>query len=121
MTHFQMHGWVRVPGAFSAEEAAAMREVLWRALARVGIRRDDTSTWTNERPEHLQHLKSDPAFRAVGSECTVRAIDEALEGQAWARPKDWGAFFLLFPTRREWSVPSEGWHLDGNYLGRLSP
>ena len=74
-----------------------MREVLWRALARVGIRRDDPSTWTKERPEHLQHLKSDPAFRAVGSQCTVQAIDEALEGQAWTQPKDWGAFFLVFP------------------------
>jgi hypothetical protein len=121
MTHFQTYGWVRVPGAFSTDEATAMREVLWRALAQVGIRRDDPSTWTKERPDHLQHLKSDPAFRAVGSERTTAAIGEALEGQAWSKPKDWGAFFLVFPTQREWSVPTGGWHLDGNYTGRLSP
>jgi hypothetical protein len=39
--HFCLHGWMRV-----------------RALAKVGIRRSDPSTWTKERPEHLQHLKT---------------------------------------------------------------
>jgi len=29
--HFRTHGWMRVPGAFSAGEAAAMREAVWRA------------------------------------------------------------------------------------------
>jgi hypothetical protein len=33
MDHFQTHGWVRIPGAFSADEAAAMRDVVWHALA----------------------------------------------------------------------------------------
>ena len=46
-------------------KAAAMRDVVWRALAAVGIHRDDPTTWRKERPDHLQHLKSDPVFRAV--------------------------------------------------------
>jgi hypothetical protein len=33
MDHFQTHGWVRIEGAFSAQEATAMRDVVWRALA----------------------------------------------------------------------------------------
>ncbi|HEY7338509.1 MAG TPA: hypothetical protein VH639_26720 [Bryobacteraceae bacterium] len=32
-----------------------------------------------------------------------------------------GRLFLQFPTGREWDVPSTGWHLDGNYAGRLAP
>jgi hypothetical protein len=36
-------------------------------------------------------------------------------------PKDWGAFFLHFPTGGEWNVPSTGWHMDGDYTGQLSP
>jgi hypothetical protein len=108
-------------GAFSSEEAAAMRDVVWRALAAVGIRRDDPSTWRKERPDHLQHLKSDPVFRAVGSNLTVAAIDEVLAGQPWRRPLDWGAFFLVFPTARPWNVPADGWHIDAGYTGRLSP
>ena len=91
MEQFETHGWVRISGAFSRDEAAAMRDVVWRALDAVGIRRDDPSTWQKERPDHLQHLKSDPAFRAVGSDRTRAAIDEVLHGQPWRRPFDWGA------------------------------
>jgi ectoine hydroxylase-related dioxygenase (phytanoyl-CoA dioxygenase family) len=58
---------MRVRAAFTADEAAAMRAVVWRALSPAGINECDPATWTKERPEHLQHVKSDPAFRAVGS------------------------------------------------------
>jgi hypothetical protein len=98
-----------------------MCDVIWAALARAGIHRNDPSTWTTGRPEHLQHLKSDPVFQRIGSAPTIGAIDEVLEGQPWQRPRDWGAFFLQFPAGREWDVPSTGWHLDGDYMGRLSP
>lgn len=66
-------------------------------------------------------MKADPAFRAVGSERTLAAIDAVLGGQSWARPADWGAFFILFPTRRPWDVPADGWHLDADYAGPLTP
>ncbi len=121
LEHFRTYGWVRIPSAFSAADAAAMCNVIWAALAKAGIHRDDPSTWTTARPEHLQHLKSDPVFQAIGTERTLAAIEEVTEGQPWERPRDWGAFFLQFPTGRECDVPSAGWHLDGNYLGRLSP
>ena len=119
--HFRVHGWMRVRAAFSVDEAAAMRAAAWRALAKVGIRRSDPSTWTRERPEHLQHVKDDPAFRAVGSARLLEAIDAALEGQAYEKPKNWGALFLAFPSNQAWNVPSRGWHVDANYLSALSP
>ncbi|MGC2332679.1 MAG: phytanoyl-CoA dioxygenase family protein [Candidatus Acidiferrales bacterium] len=121
LEHFRTYGWVRIRAAFSAEDAAAMCDVIWSALAGVGIRRNDASTWTKARPERLQHLKRDPVFRAIGSAHTIRAIDQVLEGQPWQKPSDWGAFFLQFPTGSEWDVPSTGWHLDGDYTGRLLP
>jgi hypothetical protein len=98
-----------------------MRDVVWQALAATGTMRDDPTTWQVERPCHLQHLKSDPAFRAVGSERTLTAIEEVLGGQPWRRPSDWGAFFIVFPTGRPWNVPSDGWHIDADYLGPLEP
>jgi ectoine hydroxylase-related dioxygenase (phytanoyl-CoA dioxygenase family) len=119
--HFVEHGWMRVRAAFSADEAAAMRAAVWRALADVGIRRDDRTTWKNERPEHLQHLKDDPAFQAVGSARLLETISATLEGRAYAGPKHWGACFLAFPSRDGWNVPSRGWHIDANYLSALSP
>jgi hypothetical protein len=121
LEHFRTHGWVRVRAAFSAEDAAAMCDVIWAGLAEAGIHRNDSSSWTKARPEHLQHLKSDPAFRAIGSARTISAINEVLEGPSWQAPKDWGAFFLQFPTGSEWDVPTTGWHVDGNYAGQLIP
>ena len=118
---FAMHGWVRVPGAFSPSEAAAMRDVVWRTLEETGIMRDDPATWRVERPAHLQHLKSDPAFRAVGSARTIESIDRLLEGRQWRIPADWGAFFVVFPSARLWTGPLDGWHLDADYTGPLSP
>jgi hypothetical protein len=90
LEHFRTYGWVRIPSAFSAEDAAAMCDVIWAALAEVRIHRNDPSTWMAARPEHLQRLKADPAFHAIGSARTLQAIDEALEGQAWQKPRDWG-------------------------------
>jgi len=52
---------------------------------------------------------------------TIGAIKQVLENQPLSIPKDWGAFFLHFPTGGAWDVPSTGWHMDGNYAGRLSP
>ena len=119
--HFRVHGWMRVRAAFSVGEAAAMREAAWRALAKVGIQQSDRSTWTKERPEHLQDVKDDPAFRAVGSARLLKAIDAALEGHTYETPKNWGALFLAFPSHDAWNVPSRGWHADANYLSALSP
>ena len=49
--HFRTHGWIRLDGAFSAGEAAAMRNVVWAALEATGIKRDDPATWRTERPD----------------------------------------------------------------------
>src|SRR5262245_43776905 len=119
--HFRVHGWMRVRAAFSVDEAAAMRTAVWCALADVGIRQADQSTWTKERPDHLQRVKDDPAFRAVGSARLLQAIDAALDGHAYERPKNWGACFLAFPSKQPWNVPSGGWHADANYVSAVSP
>jgi hypothetical protein len=119
--HFHDHGWMRVPRAFDGDAAANMREAIWRALADLGFRPDEPSTWTTERPAHLQHLKVDPAFRAVGSEILLAAIAEVFEGRPYDAPKDWGAFFLAFPSDAKWGVPTSGWHIDANYTGALWP
>jgi hypothetical protein len=121
LEHFADRGYVRVRAAFDDAAAAAMRDVVWDALAAVGVDRDDPSTWTDESPSHLQSLKKAGAFRAVGSARTLGAIDDVLGAGAWNRPRDWGAFFVLFPTRREWSVPHRTWHLDAPYDDPLTP
>jgi ectoine hydroxylase-related dioxygenase (phytanoyl-CoA dioxygenase family) len=69
----------------------------------------------------LQHLKTEPEFAAVGTGRTVAAISTVLGDQEWHAPRDWGAFFIVFPAPGLWSVPWDGWHLDADYAGQLSP
>src|SRR6185503_11739794 len=62
LEHFRAFGWVRVRDAFDANDAATMCDVVWNALAKDGSHRNEPSTWTSTRPEHLQHLKKIPPF-----------------------------------------------------------
>lgn len=98
-----------------------MRDVVWDALARDGIMRDDPKTWINEAPSHLQSLKGVDVFKEIGTDRTLGVIDDIIGAGRWKPPSDWGAYFLLFPTRRPWSVPWKAWHLDHAYTSPVSP
>jgi Phytanoyl-CoA dioxygenase (PhyH) len=119
---FLEDGYVRVPHAFTAEEAAAMRDAVWCELARrYGIDRDDRSTWRVEVPHHLQALKKYPAFAAIESDVTGAALDDVL-GPGWIRPKNWGALFLTFPVPGAVPDVSLGsWHIDAPYDTSVAP
>ena len=59
----------------------------------------------------------------MGSERTQGAISEILGGDDWPRPKDWGAYFLVFPDRadRPWHVPWASWHVDHDWTVPVVP
>jgi hypothetical protein len=121
LEHFRARGFMRVPGAFSRQEAEAMRGAVWRVLERSNIREDDPSTWSTERPTHLQELKDDPAFGAAWGPRTRAALGQILESASWPEPRSWGGFFIAFPTTTEWNVPSSAWHADARYTSSLAP
>ena len=54
-----------------------------------------------------------PAFKAIGTDRTLDAIDDVLGAGNWNQPRDWGAYFILFPTGGPWSIAPGGWHVDG--------
>lgn len=112
---------MRLPRAFSAEAAEAMREVVWQGLAESGIERGDLATWAVERPVHLQKLRSHPAFREVASPMVLETIDALMEGRPCPPPNDWGSLFIAFPTGRPWRLPVGGWHIDAKYTSPLQP
>lgn len=120
LEHFRLHGWMRVD-AFSTEDAERMRNAVWQALEAVGIQRDRHETWTVERPAHLQHLKNDPVFNVVGSKRLLKVIDAIFAGRSYELPPNWGAFFVAFPSARQWCIPSQGWHIDAIYTSSLWP
>jgi hypothetical protein len=111
-------GWTRVGAAFSAEDASAMRDVVWTAMKTMhGVDRDDRSTWVHEAPFHLDVLKGDPVWHRVGTERLRSAITEALGTAAWQVNKGWGAQFHLFPPipPRPFDVAVGSWHCDSPY------
>jgi len=117
-------GWARVPGAFSANDASAMRDVVWKAMKTIhGIDRDDRSTWRVEAPPHLDSLKGDPVWRAVGSPALRAAIGEVLGTDSWQANKGWGAQFHLFPPvpPRPFDVAVGSWHCDSAYDLPVAP
>lgn len=112
---------MRLPRAFGEAAAATMREVVWQGLAEAGIARDNPSTWTIERPAHLQHLRGHPAFREVGNPGVLAAIAAIMQGRPCPAPKDWGSLFIAFPGERPWRIPAGGWHIDARYTSALHP
>jgi ectoine hydroxylase-related dioxygenase (phytanoyl-CoA dioxygenase family) len=110
---FDRDGILALRGAFTGEQAAAMRAVIWRELERRhGIVEGDRSTWTVERPYGMKSSKKSRVFAAIlGPE--VRAVLDDLFGSgAWIEPKHMGQVLITFPGSAPWAVPSKLWHAD---------
>lgn len=121
LAHFQEHGWVRVRKAFDDDAAQGLRDRVWRALAEKGIHKHLPASWVVERPPNLQHLRSDPICLKVGGKSLLAAINTVLGGLPYEQPSDWGSFFLAFPVKTPWHIPTDGWHIDAYYGSPLSP
>lgn len=119
---FEQQGFVRLAGAFSRADAAAMEARVWAWLERRhGIRREDPATWTVATPTGLQGMKSHAIFAAIGAAPLCAALDELVGAGRWQRPKDWGGFLVTFPSAKPWAVPSHVWHTDFAYRGPADP
>ena len=117
---FEEKGFVRVRGAFSREQAAAMEERVWAWLERRhALSRSDPATWSLCQVTGMQGLKRQAVFEAIGSEATCEALDALLGAGCWKRPHDWGGFLVNFPSGGPWSVPSRVWHTDFGFHGPL--
>ncbi len=116
---FTDRGFVRIPAAFSREDATALEARVWRWLAKKrGIVADDPGTWPAGPVFGLQELK-DLGAAVIGNETTCAAVDRVLGAGRWRRPRDWGGFLITFPTPGSWRVPHRVWHTDFDYVGAL--
>jgi hypothetical protein len=122
LADFGRDGFVRVPGAFTRDEAGAMEGLVWRHLETRDMRRDDPTTWHTGSIHHLQGLRGDPVFAPILGPTTCEAIDDVLGAGRWKRPGNAGQFLVTFPSpRATWHVPTGIWHSDASYLDPLTP
>ncbi|HXY93734.1 MAG TPA: phytanoyl-CoA dioxygenase family protein [Acidimicrobiia bacterium] len=120
---FDAHGFVRLHGVFTADEAARMRRVVWSELERrYGVVEDDRATWSVPIPTGLRSSKKHRAFAAIGTPGLFDAIDGLLGAGEWSRPDHWGQVMVTFPAvGASWRVPSKLWHVDWFYSNTPEP
>jgi hypothetical protein len=106
---FISDGFVRIDGAFSPEQAAEARAVLWRD---VGCDPDDRSTWT--RPVVRLGLYTGTLFREIANTPVLRVVFDQLVGAGrWKPCGALGTFPVRFPSDED---PGDvGWHVDASF------
>lgn len=112
---FDERGMVRLEGAISPCAVEEMAARLWDDLAhRHGAQREHRATWRTERPTAFRALQDTGAFNAMASLQVRAALDDLMGRDRWEEPPVWGQPLVCFPGReRDWTVPHQGWHLDG--------
>jgi hypothetical protein len=110
-------GFCTVCGAFTAAQAAAARQRVWRRMeVKAGILESDPSTWppNYDIEEHLDHPEVKDCFTD-----RLAAANEQLVGPGrWRRIRSWGLWPVNFSygADRAEDYPSRGWHVDGNWF-----
>jgi hypothetical protein len=115
LEEFDRTGVVKLPGAFSRDDAAAMCDVVWGELAeRHAIERADPSTWDRHPPVGLKTSKKHPAFAPIFGRALLDALAQLLGD--WVKPKHFGQVLVTMPNTDEWRVPHRLWHADFSYV-----
>ncbi len=111
---FDETGIVRLDGALSADQAAAIRDTVWRFVERrTETRLADPSTWSTRLLVSFKALKGRHVFAPFIDNSSVReALDAIFAPGGWEPPKVPGAQILLtMPGPGPWAMPN-GWHMD---------
>ncbi len=130
--HFLSKGYLVVERCFDPELARSWTD---RACQRLGVKRDDSSTWPKDIV-WMDHETTAPVRtvspRAWGALCDVAGGEERIDTRVYGLPSrghftsinsfEWSdAFIVNFRRGAEepWQPPSDrvkGWHKDGSYF-----
>jgi hypothetical protein len=111
---FITDGFVRIDRAFPREQAAAAREILWKAT---GCSPDDPATWT-EPVVRVGMLTQAPFIEAANTPRLHAAFDQLVGPGRWRRPAAMGTFAIRFPSAVD---PGDaGWHIDVSFATETS-
>ncbi len=109
ITQFINDGYVRIDSAFSAEDAARVRTLLWQ---QIDADPDDPATWT--APVVRLGIQTDTAIVATANTPKLHAAYDTLVGDGrWIAPAAVGTFPVRFPVPDD---PGDtGWHVDMSF------
>jgi hypothetical protein len=110
-------GYCTLPGAFTAEQAAAACRRVWQRMEeKAGIREDDPATWPAcyDIEEHL----TSPEVLACFTDRLAAAVTQLLGQGRWCGVRKWGLWPVNFAVGagEPYDFPSWGWHIDGNWF-----
>jgi hypothetical protein len=110
---FVRDGYVAVRGAVDAGTAAACRELIWTAMERRGVHRDEPGSWP-PLVEGMDDLAGEPFVAAYLAPALTAAYDELIGPGQWERPVDIGETVVVrFPAEDERA--NAGYHIEGSY------
>jgi hypothetical protein len=124
LDEFEARGIVRLRGVFSEDDAASMREVVWREWeADHDVVRGDPSTWKLAEPwKVVPKAKRSPVFRGVLGE-PLREFADVVLGTGWTVASGFGNLLTSFPDADTWRLPGLEalWHSDSGYQRPMTP
>jgi hypothetical protein len=116
---FVRDGYVPIRGAVDADTAAACRELIWAAMERRGVRRDDPRSW-HPLMAGMDDLTGEPLLSAYTAPALTAAYDELIGPGRWepavrsVRSRDLGKTVVVrFPAEDERA--NAGYHIEGSY------
>lgn len=112
-SRFEATGVVFLRGAFAAEQAAAMRDAVWRRAGdQAGLRPGDPASWAGSPAVNWQGLKRNPVFGPLADNQPVRdALDVIFGAGGWQRPRAGAQILFSLPSPGPWVLP-DSWHMD---------
>jgi hypothetical protein len=110
-SRFEATGVVTLRGAFTADQAAAMRDAM----------RQHAERQAGSPVVNWQGLSRDPVFQPLADNPAVRdALDAIFGPDGWRRPRPGAQVLYSRPERGPWVLP-DGWHIDCGFEGATWP
>ncbi|MEX1008779.1 MAG: phytanoyl-CoA dioxygenase family protein [Acidimicrobiia bacterium] len=111
---FERTGILRLPDAFTRDQAAAMVDTVWRFIERkTEFRRNDPATWSERLGLSFKSLKRNPVFAPlVDNAAVLHALDVVFGPGGAEAPKPGAQVLLTFPSPPPWQLPHRSWHMD---------
>ncbi|KAK3207637.1 hypothetical protein GRF29_103g1673197 [Pseudopithomyces chartarum] len=120
--HFLEHGWIKLTGCFSREQAAELQKDLW---TRLGMDPEDMGTWDTKNesgrvnmPIHKYFPVTDIAPKAWSAICQLLGGEHRVNDSA----SSWKDSFIVnlgTPSTHHHPVPPQSlsnWHVDGDFF-----